>query len=182
MKARFAILVVILLVVAGVWAFREPPSTTLDFDEGVTSVGDVKGIRVELGKIPVPGVEPPVPPEFDVTVEVDTTEDRNKLIYRITEKHGFFVDLPTLSLYFKPTGGTEADEVFAFQRLIVDYIPTNDTLTSVDFVVPAELDEFGGSIGDATNWRAEVTDFGRVRTEDPPQDWEGYKVREDKRE
>ena len=43
------LLIVILLVVAGVWAFREPPSPVLDTDEGPTTMGDTRGLAVELG-------------------------------------------------------------------------------------------------------------------------------------
>ena len=184
MKARLVILVVILVGVACVWTFKDPGDPTKDYDADgnqQTSVGKTKGLMTDLANVALPGAEPPVAPEFDVTVEVDTSDGRNKLIYRITERHGYFVETLHLDLHFMPTGGTADDEVRAFNRLIVDYIPVNDTLTSVDFVVPAELANCGGSIGESSNWRGEVVGHGRARLEDPDS-WEGYKVRENNRE
>jgi hypothetical protein len=183
MKARIVILVLILVGVAGVWAFRDPGDPKVDYDDGnqPTSDGKVLGLTTELARLALPGEDPPVEPEFDVTIEVDTSDGRNKLISRITERHGYFVETLKVDLYFMPTGGTEDDEVRAYQRHVEDYILANDTLTLVDFVVPAELDDFGGSIGESSNWRGEVVAFGRARLEDPAEGWEGFKVRENNR-
>ncbi len=181
MKARMVILVLILVGVGGVWTFRDPGDPKSDYDLGdePTFVGKTLGLTKVLAELALPGADPPVTPEFDVTIEVDTSEGRNKLIYSVTERHGYFVETLTVGIYFTPTGG---EEVLVYQRHVEDYILANDTLRLVDFVVPAELDQFGGSMGESSNWRGEVVNFNRARVEDPAKSWEGYKVRENNRE
>lgn len=183
MKARMIILVLILVGVGGVWTFRDPGDPKSDYDAGdePTSMGKTVGLMVDLSSLALPGADPPVTPEFDVTVVVDTSDGRNKLISTVTERHGYFVETLSVDLYFMPTGGAPDDEVRVYQRFVQDYIRVDDSLTLVDFVVPAELSKFGGSMGESSNWRGEVVAHGRSRLEDPPDDWEGYKVRENNR-
>ena len=181
MNARMIILVLLLVGVAGFWTFRDPGDPKSDYDAGnqPTSVGQTRGLKTVLALLDLPGADTPVTPEFDITIEVDTSDGRNKLICLVTERHGYFVETLTMGIFFTPTGG---EEVLVYRRHVEDYILANDTLRLVDFVVPAELDPLGGSMGESSNWRGEILNFGRARVEDPAESWEGYKVRENNRE
>lgn len=127
----------------------------------------IRTLQTPLWDRDLPGEDPPEEPDLYVTVEVDTSEGKNRLVYFVTEAHGYYVEGFKIEFYFLPDPGVEElDEPLLTQR-INDLLEANSTLRGCLEVVPAELRTVGGSIGSSENWDALVIWHGRARVEDP---------------
>lgn len=173
MKPRLIILLILALGL-GVWfATKSPDSqsggSTAPSAEDTTTDPTAEARKVELTEIDLPGAEPADPAQFSVKVEVDVSSGKNRLVFYINEKHGYFVETMTLRLWYTPTGKDidPKDSPLQFTHYINDYMQAKQTYKGHLEVVPAELSQVGGKIGSSENWRAEVTKHHRAREADP---------------
>ncbi|RME37647.1 MAG: hypothetical protein D6788_09025 [Planctomycetota bacterium] len=170
---------VILLVVAGglavYWAVRTPPSpkTSAAGEDDVTFLGDrsqeeIRLMQTPLGKRPLPGVTPDVPPELSIRVEVDPSGKKNRLYYYITEAHGYYVEEFTIDFFYKPTPETtKEDSPLVVQQDVQNYVKANETFTGCMDFTWRDLRDVGGSMGTDENWGADIVRHGRYREENP---------------
>lgn len=164
MKPTLLILLAVFIVVLVVWLTREPPAPgqIADDDPDVpTTMGKVGNI-LPLGKRPLPGEEPDVPPVFQVQVEVPQDAGGTRIYLHITEEHGYYVETFNIHLHKKETPGQFVD--LRYNR----YLEANGTLTLQENIVDRELlNLFGGEMGTSEDWGARVQRYGRAREENP---------------
>lgn len=182
MKVRLAILVVVLAVVIGYVFTRPPvdkPSQGSGPDEGPTVDGPV-GVKTPVQEMDIPGEAPDAPAELEVQIIPEINDaGQMRLNFQIVENNGFFVETFRVDYYFSLTGfrndpGHKVDEFF-----INDFVTTNGTLAASTSLTAEERKLVGSEEAflDPENWDAEITWHGRVRLEDPPEDWLGWKTR-----
>ena len=173
MKARLVILVAVAVVLVAYYLLRPTnPSTGTPVVTG-QNMSPEERRRIELmskmlWELPLAGEEPPEPPELSIRMEVDPTEEKNRLFYHISEANGYYVEYFQIEFYYKPDENTTADDSpYARTEYINDYVKANETLVGCFEVVPAELGAVGGDIGTSDNWDAEIIYHGRARAENP---------------
>lgn len=175
MNPRLLILIALAAGLAIFMAMRPVAPAAQTVTEGPTfesnpegdSVEETRALQTPLWDRELPGEDPPAEPDIEVTVEVDTSNGKNRLVYFVTEAHGYYVEGFAIEFYFLPDPGVEElDEPLLTQR-INDLLEANSTLRGCLEVVPAELARVGGSIGTSENWDALVTWHGRARVQDP---------------
>ena len=112
-----------------------------------------------------PGEEPDEPPEFDIQLEIDTSTGKNRLVYYVTETHGFYVNTFYIRFWWHPAGETidEQDSPHSFRHFVNNYIKAGETLKDCIEVTGPEIANAGGDIGTAENWSAKVEDWIHVR-------------------
>jgi hypothetical protein len=168
--------VILLVLAAGLSIFlavraSSPPKETL-LDDGI-SAAELERIRDSQKRIfedPLPGEEPPVPPELDIRIEVDPTGEKNRILYYITESHGYYVDAFEIDFWYKPTPeATRQASPLVRTQILDDYLKANETFKGCFDVVDAELAVIGGEMGTTENWGAEVYHHaqGRARMQNP---------------
>ncbi len=82
MGARFVILLVVAGGLALYFAVKDPTADTSQPDPALKIYPDDEGVL--FWRKDLPGEEPAVPPEFDITVEVDTSTGKNRLYLYIS--------------------------------------------------------------------------------------------------
>jgi len=173
MKARLILLVVVAAGLAVGLALRpaKPPETSFEgtIDDALNrSKEDLRMQGELLWRRPLPGEEPPEPPVLHIDVNVDTSSGKNRLVYNITEEHGYYVESFKVEFWYKDEEHpTKEDSPLVIPVPIENYVKANDTLTSCIEVVPAELAEIGGDIGTSENWEATIERHGRYRAQNP---------------
>lgn len=174
MIARLVILLVLATGLSIYLAVRasSPPKETQVSDN--LSAEDLERIRNEKKPVwehPLEGEEPPVPPELDIQIEVDPTGKKNRILYYITEAHGFYVEAFEIDFWYKPTPDATREEspLVRTQLLPGYYLKAKETLKGCFDVVTAEMDVIGGEMGTTENWGAEVYHHpqGRARMQNP---------------
>lgn len=145
--------------------------TVAENDDGMSDAerADVEVRKTDLWKIPLPGAEPAVPPEFAVVADVNLASGKNQLCFDISEAHGYFVETLTLEYWYTGPDGTDTRENsrFVWQETVNDFIEANKTLRWCLEIVPAEMKMIGGSLGTAMNWKGAIIHHNRARTENP---------------
>lgn len=139
--------------------FQAPPGKTIKM---------VRQAQEPMRVRELPGETPSQAPIFHVDVEVDRASGKNRLVYHLTEEHGYYVQ--RFMIHFWYTDGTieSADESpLLVPQAIERYLKANDTLTYCLEVVYPELDRIGGDIGTSENWEATVISHGRYRAHNP---------------
>lgn len=166
---------IILIVLAGGMAVYLATRTTAPAEEPLARIGaeghslnQTDDAAIPLEDRPLEGEEPSEMAEFDVRVEVDPAGMKTRLFFYITEKHGYYVEVPELVFWYvaKPGLGLE-DTDLRIPHLLNDFIRANETYNGCVDVVPAELVDVGGDIGTDQNWAAQVESWGRARLENP---------------
>ncbi len=175
MKARL----LFLLAVAGALAIyfasaKSKPVTPVyeedDFSDTVSPQerAEIKANQQTLDTFPLPGREPTEKPDLDVRVEVNTSGDKNRLYFDISERHGYYVEQFRIRIWNKRDGSRTAEEsALALEQFFDRFLKANETLRLCMEVVPAELSEIGGSLGAPGDWAAEIAWHGRARRENP---------------
>lgn len=124
--------------------------------------------KVRIGDRPLGGEEPPEQAEFDVRVEVDPSGEKSRLFFYITEKHGYYVEEPYLTLWHVAKPGLGLDDTdLEVRHIVSDVMRANETFKGCVDITPTELLNVGGDIGTDQNWAAHVEEWGRTRLEDP---------------
>lgn len=173
MKPRLIILLVLALGLAIWFATKsndnKPGASAPPAPEELTTDATAEARKVELAEIPLPGNEPSEPAQFSVKMEVDQSSGKNRLVFYITEKHGYFVETMNLRLWYTPTGKDidTKESPLVLTHYINDYMQAKQTFKGHLEVVPAELAQVGGKIGASENWRGEITKYHRAREADP---------------
>jgi hypothetical protein len=172
MQARLIILIVAAGGLAVFFAVRtsstadEPPEM-----QGILSAKELEQIRsksIMLQDLELKCEEPAGPADLSIRVEVDPTDNKDRLYYYITEANGFFVETLDVTFYYKPTPDTTPEaSPFAFNQFLNQYVAANDTLRGCIEVVGRELRDAGGQIGRSENWAAEVLGYHRACTSNP---------------
>ncbi len=178
MKPRLLILIVLAGGLA-VYFATAPKKTTADADSTVdTLAGDDRGLTeqqnkeliTELAMLPLAGEEPPEAPDVSVSIEVDTSTGKNRLVIVLSESHGYYAESFRVRVWYKETPDMDfSSSPLAFDHVVDKYIKANETLRVCFEVVPAELSRVGGDIGTSENWGAEVSSVGRAREHNPKQ-------------
>ncbi len=166
---------IILIVLAGGMAVYLATRTTAPAEEPLARIGadahplnETDDATVPLEDRPLEGEEPSERAEFDVRVEVDPSGRKTRLFFYITEKHGYYVESPNLTLWHIAEPGLELyDTNLRIRYIINDFIRANETYKGCVDVVPAELVRVGDDIGTDENWAAHVESWGRTRLENP---------------
>ncbi len=170
-------LVILLVLAAGLSIFlavraSAPPTETQVSDN--LSAQELERHRSEKQHVwqhPLEGEEPPVPPELDIQIEVDPTGKKNRILYYITEAHGYYVEAFEIDFWYKPTPDTTKEEspLVRTQLLSSYYLKAKETLKGCFDVVTAEMDVIGGEMGTNENWGVEVFHHpqGRARMQNP---------------
>ena len=130
----------------------------------------IEELQTALSKRALAGEEPAEEAEFDVQVEVDTTGQKRRLYFYLTEAHGYYVETIDIDFYYKPTPDTEYEESPLVVPVHLDeYLKANEVGEGCIEVVHAELDDVSEEItmGTSENWEAVVVDYGRARAENP---------------
>lgn len=171
MKARLLILLVAaggLAVYLGTRASAPPvDETSRNSDIDAEELRRIRAEQKRLDEHPLPGQEPPEPPELDIRVEVDPTGEKNRLYLYITEAHGYYVETFEIDFYYKPTPDAKIGDRPVFSVYLNDYLKAAETYKGCVEVVPAELRETGGTIGTSENWEARIFRYGRARMQNP---------------
>jgi len=174
MSARFLILLALAGGLAVFWAVR--PATAPD--DGITSNHpvpfdadpDLVDKQLSLWQRPLPGEEPDPPPEFTVNVSVDLSAGKNRLIFEVTEIHGYYAEYLTFFFWYHKPGEVLDDpanqSLFRTQHVANKYIKAGEVLRESIEIVPAEIDQAGGDMGSGENWSATVSCV-RARAKNP---------------
>lgn len=174
MNARLLILIVVAGALAVGLALRpNNPKAAGQTKPGFQAPGGKSITRVRQEQEPMrerelPGETPPDAPIFHIDVEVDRASGKNRLVYYLTEEHGYYVQRFMIDFWY--TDGTieGADESpLVVTQAIERYLKANDTLTYCLEIVYPELDRIGGDIGTSENWEAAVISHGRYRAQNP---------------
>lgn len=173
-------LILLVLVAAGLAIgvgvkFSAPPNVSAEVDEDQLFAGKsgvpfdvVAQTQKALADRPLPGSEPPVPPEFILDVSVDPTGKKNRLYIDVTEVHGYYVETFRFGLYYKLTPDMSYEESpLTVDHFVDTFVPANDTLRVCMDFVPAELNRAEGVMGTDENWGAVVLFHGRAREKNP---------------
>lgn len=175
MKPRLLILIAVAAILAIGLAFRA--SKPVEQEDIVNSfvpadhetLAQIREIQEPLKqRDPPPGEEPAEPPVFHVDVAVDRASGQNRLVFHITEEHGYYVESPEITFWY--TDGTiedPDDSPFERNEYFERVLKANDTLTLCIELVHPELDKVGGDIGASDNWQAIVSGFRDYRAENP---------------
>ena len=169
MNARLVILILVAGALAIYFAMRSsaPPNeedisfpTYPDQDEDRPKPEELELLSTQH----IPGEEPPEDPEFDVRVEVDTSTGKNRLYLNITERHGYFAESFSVVIWYKDASTTGPDDSpLVLTHYINKYLKANETFRDCLEVVPAELANIGGDIGDTGDWEAKLSPYiGKV--------------------
>lgn len=168
-------LVILLVVVAGLaaWYVMAPSKSTTSGTGSVANEAGGEAQPIEdvpdMINQPLEGDDPSVKPEFDVKVEVDTASGKNRLVFYVTEKHGFFVESFRIEFWYHEAG--KKIEPNASKLKLThhenDYIKAKETWRKHIEIVPAELARVGGSIGSSENWSARMAWYNRAREKNP---------------
>lgn len=175
MSARLLILIVLAGVLAVYFAVgknRAPAvvDPAAEDDEWMTREerDRIDQEKIELPNRPLPGEEPPEPPDLAVTVEVDRTSGKNRLYFNITESHGYYVETFRINVWYKREGvNGPQDSPLHFTVYKNEFLKANETFRTCAEVVPAELSRVGGDMGTTENWDAEIIFHGRAREKNP---------------
>ncbi len=179
MNARLLILILLAagLAIGFVVMRSSEPTKVAQVEDGPTDDGPIAvGVNTDLRsdllftRTPPPGDTPAEDPEFVVDVRVDSVSGKNQLLFDIIETHGYYVE--SLRVRFwrnvvnEQTGAVEKlEKVAPFP--IDHYIKARETLTWTVGLAPAEIDKFGGDMGEDDDWGAEVDEWNIVRAENP---------------
>lgn len=156
MAKRIVAVVILAAAGAGVFLFQQKanePAPVVKVDQSDN-----------LSKPGVEGVEPDVPPEFDVAVELRRVGVRDALYFTITERHGWYADHLYVEFWHR-----KKDENGEWQRvgdsltyLCRKYLDFGATL--VDDTTPQfhEFPELDEDMGTSENWRARISNYSKV--------------------
>ncbi len=169
MNARLLILLVGAAGLAVFVAFRTsaPPRQT---DTGESQGSLLKQIDLlVIQQPPPPGEEPEVPPEFDIQVEVDASGGKNRLVFYISEAHGYYVQAPYIQIWWKEPGQEIEPEnsLYVIDMMVNNYIKAGETFKDCIEVTGPELFDVGGDIGSSENWAATVYRHSCARVKNP---------------
>ena len=175
MNPRLLILLVLAVVLAVVLAKKvsnpPPPVETDEANEEFMSDEDEARVRETqkmLSQRPLPGEEPPVPPELDIQVAVNQTSGKNRLDFWISEAHGYYVETFKIEFWYKENPDMDSERSpLRFEDFRDKYVPAKGTLKDCMEVVPAELRHVGGAMGTDENWGARILWHGRARVKNP---------------
>ena len=172
MSPRFLILIAVAGGLAVFIAARGPATPPDLTTGGPGGPGVPKGPddprKMPLWQFNLPGEEPAEEPDLAIEVDVDATGRKNRLYYTISESHDYYVETFYVDFYYKPTPDTDQfDSPFVMSEFINNYVKSGETLRGCLEVVPAEMQKFGGEMGTAENWGAEITHYGRARLKNP---------------
>jgi hypothetical protein len=166
MGARLVILVLIAGGLAVYFAVRPKASPqVIEVDD--PSVGGVAGPIKTVAEQPIDGREPPEKPDIQVKVEVDTALGRNRLIFTISEAHGYYVDTIDLLAWRKGEVSGPENSPLRVTYHMNNYLKANETQRACVDIVPAELSKVGGDIGKTEDWEVQVIRYGRAREKNP---------------
>jgi hypothetical protein len=180
MKPRLVILIIVLVVVAivaGVRMSSKPTETEVTVTPTDEPIRDgERGVTKTLDKMTLPGDEPTEEPSFDVDVQVDLAEGRHRLLFYITEEHGYFVETLRMNLYYLEDEAEQDEAMFVTELFINRYLRANGTLEYYTELTPVEMNMIGGDMGTDDNWLAQIVYYHAAREQNPDPSWEGYKI------
>jgi hypothetical protein len=178
MSARLVLLLILAALIGALYLglrssgkFDRKPAG-LGGDPRDTTDPIAKWEKTPYARRPLPGEDPGIEPEFQISLQVDPADGRNQLYMFITEANGLFVETMRIHFWY-----IHDQEEHRFDFFIDDYLPARDTLVYEVPINPAELlmagvfEDLGvtayADMGEASDWGAEVVWHGRVRLEDP---------------
>ncbi|MEE9295211.1 MAG: hypothetical protein V3W34_09670 [Phycisphaerae bacterium] len=119
----------------------------------------------------VEGVEPDAPPDIHVDVDVERQGEKAKIIFTVSETHGWYVDHIFIDFWYveKDENGELKQIGRPLRFLLHQYLPFGGTIT--DYTTPQshefpEIDDFGTT----ENWQARAVSWGKVLAPEPEPD------------
>ena len=173
--ARLAILVVFAGILAVALAVRPAKSPEDDdytgaFDaDGNKKIEDIRREQSRLRDRELPGQEPEEPPVLNIDVHVDAASGKNRLLFNITEEHGYYVEEFNIQFWYKDNPEVQGpeDSPVSFIHPLDKYVKAHDTLADCVELSWAELIPVNGDMGTDENWEAEIIRHGRARLQNP---------------
>lgn len=178
MNARFLILLAVAGGVAVYAVIRAPsePVGSVTSDAPVISgteeeAAKIKETQRNLWERDLPGEDPEIPPEFSVTVEVDQSKGKNRLVLYVTEANGYYAEYFNYHIWWHEPGAV-LDNPRLQSPVFIDhwanrFMKAGEVFRECIEVVPAELEHVGYDIGTGENWSAIVKSCNRARAKDP---------------
>jgi len=174
MSARLVILVVLAGGLAVYFAVRPKPMPKAQAEGEdmtiITADGQTRDdiVTKTVSEQPISGTAPADPPDLSVQVDVDTSGGRNRLLFTISEAHGWYADtFNVVAWRVGPGVDGPDDSPLSVAVHVNDFLKANETLQTCADVVPAELSRVGGQIGRTEDWGARIISHGRVREKNP---------------
>jgi len=171
MSARLLILIVVAGILVATAAFKgsAPSAKTGDDGPRIRPLGECDLLVTQQE---VPGDEPDELPsldDFTINLEVDRTSVKNRIVFTVSEAHGYYVDGLDIRFWWQPDGKPidSDDSPFSFVYHMNNYIKANETFKDCLTVTNPELNNIGGDMGATSNWGAQVEDYRRVRLQNP---------------
>jgi hypothetical protein len=172
MNPRLLILIVVAagmaIYFASIKSGSKPVDTPPDSLMTAEEQQRIDDVKKTLDKLPLAGSEPAEEPDVAVQVEVDRSKGKNRLYFTITEAHGYYVEQFSVRFWYVKAGVTgPEDSPVNITQFFDRFLPAKGTLRVCMEVVPAELKDVGGDMGDSGNWKAEIAEHGRARAQNP---------------
>lgn len=151
-------LLIVLLLIAGglavyMFAFQsdEPPTTS-----GVT-----EGLKPNpFDRQPANGVETDEEPEFEVTVTPKISGVQKRIVFEITETHGWWATMVKVEALHgatnADTGEFEPDGTRGIKLLCMEPLEFDKPLVCETTLTTVNLREIDGKLGEADNWQGRV--------------------------
>lgn len=147
-------------------ASSEEPGSTLDSNG--ESLALVREKQKPLGLRELPGEEPGEPPQLSIRAYPDKSSGKNRVMFEITEAHGYYVESFNVVLWYKSSPDmTAEDSPLTLPKVVENYLKANETLVDCMEVVPIEMSRVKGDLGNAENWGAAIQRHGRARVKNP---------------
>ncbi len=170
MKPRLIILIVSAAGLAVVFAVRSasPPDAEGGNSGEDSALAEATARGQMIWTFDLPGEEPEEEAEFDVSVRVDTSTGKNRLVLEVTEVHGYYAEYLVADIWYV---GAKKSEEAGSEPIVTHrmnrYLKANETMVECLELVPRELSLVGGSIGLTEDWKAEITGCNRSRAVNP---------------
>ena len=165
MNARLLILVAVAGGLAVYFAMKKPsaPKNIVEIDApNEAERAEREERQTPLGRRPLQGEKPPEPPRLSIRFEVDETNGKNRLVFYITEEHGYYVDTFDIDFWYKSTPDMTLREspLPLNHKILNRYLPANETLKDCMELNDAEIRRINMQMGTAENWDAEIKSVG----------------------
>ena len=147
-------------------ASTEDPGTTLDSNGEPLEL--VREKQKPLGLRVLPGEEPAEPPQLSIRAYPDKSSGKNRVMFEISEAHGYYVESFNVLLWYKSSPDTTAEDTPLPVPVVVEkFLKANETLVDCTSIVPSEASKVKGDLGTEENWGAMITRHGRARATNP---------------
>lgn len=172
MSARLLILVALAAGLAVYFATKKPavPQAIEELEApSAKERADLDEVQTPLPKRNIIGEIPSEKPRVSVKFEVESTKGKNRLVFYITEEHGYYVDGFEIDFWYKanPEMTRSQSPLPLNHKILNRYLPANETLKDCLELTDAEMRRINEDMGTSENWGAEIKAFGHYFSKNP---------------